>query len=97
MNLLKSGWAKPKIRMLWWGIAAISAIAAGLGFVVVNNVDSATGAVVSAFAAGALLTMIADEMAPEAYERSQIYAGLPRLLVSPSRPSSHRSSRPLDP
>jgi ZIP family zinc transporter len=64
------------IRMLWWSIAAISAVAAGLGFVVVNNVDSATGAVVSAFAAGALLTMIADEMAPEAYERSQIYAGL---------------------
>ena len=43
---------------------------------VVNNIDSATGAVVSAFAAGALLSMIADEMAPEAYERSQIYAGL---------------------
>jgi ZIP family zinc transporter len=31
---------------------------------------------VEAFAAGALLTMIADEMAPEAYERSSIYAGL---------------------
>ena len=76
VNLLKSGWAKSKIRMLWWSIAGVSAIAAGLGFVVVNNVDSATGAVVSAFAAGALLTMIADEMAPEAYERSQIYAGL---------------------
>ncbi len=28
------------------------------------------------FAAGALLTMIADEMAPEAYERASIYAGL---------------------
>jgi ZIP family zinc transporter len=76
VNLLKSGWAKSKIRMLWWGIAAVSAIASGLGFVIVNNVDSATGSVVSAFAAGALLTMIADEMAPEAYERSQIYAGL---------------------
>ena len=36
----------------------------------------ATGAFVEAFAAGALLTMIADEMAPEAYERSQVYAGL---------------------
>ena len=76
VNLVKSGWAKSKIRLLWWGIAGISAIAAGLGYVIVSNVDSATGAVVSAFAAGALLTMIADEMAPEAYERSQIYAGL---------------------
>lgn len=76
VNLVKSGWAKSKIRLLWWSIAGVSAIAAGLGYVIVNNVDAATGAVVSAFAAGALLTMIADEMAPEAYERSQIYAGL---------------------
>lgn len=76
VNLVKAGWEKSKIRMMWWGIAAVSAIAAGLGYVIVNNIDAATGAVVSAFAAGALLTMIADEMAPEAYERSQIYAGL---------------------
>jgi ZIP family zinc transporter len=32
--------------------------------------------VVEAFIAGALLTMIADEMAPQAYDRSQVYAGL---------------------
>jgi ZIP family zinc transporter len=76
VNLVKSGWAKSKIRLLWWSIAGVSAIAAGLGYLIVKNVDTATGAVVSAFAAGALLTMIADEMAPEAYERSQIYAGL---------------------
>jgi ZIP family zinc transporter len=36
----------------------------------------ATGVLVEAFAAGALLTMIADEMAPEAFDRSSIYAGL---------------------
>lgn len=59
-----------------WASVRCCAIAAGLGFVIADNVDAATGAVVSAFAAGALLTMIADEMAPEAYERSQIYAGL---------------------
>jgi len=35
-----------------------------------------TGGLVEAFAAGALLTMIADEMAPEAYDRASIYAGL---------------------
>jgi ZIP family zinc transporter len=66
VNLVKPGWAKSKIRMLWWGIAIVSAISAGIGFAVVNNSDSLTGALVSAFAAGALLTMIADEMAPEA-------------------------------
>lgn len=76
VNLVKSGWKNSKIRMMWWAIAGVSAVSAALGFAVVSNVDAATGAVVSAFAAGALLTMIADEMAPEAYERSQIYAGL---------------------
>jgi ZIP family zinc transporter len=76
VNLTKSGWAKNRIRLMWWGIALVSALSAGLGYAVVNNSDALTGALVSAFAAGALLTMIADEMAPEAYERSQIYAGL---------------------
>ena len=61
---------------MWWGIALVSALSAGLGYAVVNNSGALTGALVSAFAAGALLTMIADEMAPEAYERSQIYVGL---------------------
>ena len=54
----------------------MSALSAAVGFAVVNNSSSKTGALVEAFAAGALLTMIADEMAPEAYERSAIYAGL---------------------
>jgi len=76
VNLLKSGMAKSRIRLMWWAIAAISALAAGIGFAVVNAADSLTGALVQSFAAGALLTMIADEMAPEAYKRSQIYAGL---------------------
>ena len=76
VNLKKSGWAKKRIRLMWWGIALVCALSAGVGYAVVNNSDTLTGALVSSFAAGALLTMIADEMAPEAYERSQIYAGL---------------------
>ena len=76
VNLLKSGWQRSRIRIMWWGIAGVSALSAAVGYWVVSGSDSRTGALVSAFAAGALLTMIADEMAPEAYERSQIYAGL---------------------
>lgn len=80
VNLRKSGWANSRIRLMWWGIAVVSALSAGVGYVIVNNSDTLTGALVSAFAAGALLTMIADEMAPEAYERSQIYAGLATVV-----------------
>jgi ZIP family zinc transporter len=61
---------------MWWVIAAVCALAAAIGFAVVNNSDTRTGATVQAFAAGALLTMVAGEMAPEAYEGSAIYAGL---------------------
>jgi ZIP family zinc transporter len=72
----KSGWARNRIRLLWWAIIAVSAFASALGFGVVDASGTLTGALVSAFAAGALLTMIADEMAPEAYDRASIYAGL---------------------
>ena len=76
VNLERSGMGKGKIRLIWLGIMAVSALAAAIGFAVVSNSSTRTGALVEAFAAGALLTMIADEMAPEAYERSAIYAGV---------------------
>ncbi|MDX2381000.1 MAG: ZIP family zinc transporter [Acidimicrobiia bacterium] len=76
VNLVASGWSKTKIRLLWWAIVAVSAVSAGLGFVVVDNSSTLSGVLIESFAAGALLTMIADEMAPEAYDRGKIYAGL---------------------
>lgn len=76
VGLTKGGWAKKKIRLLWLGIALVSALSAAIGYVVVNNVSALSGVLVESFAAGALLTMIADEMAPEAFDRSAIYAGL---------------------
>lgn len=76
VGMRKSGTSKKQIRLMWWGIIAVSALASALGFVVLDNSSTLTGAFVETFAAGALLTMIADEMAPEAYDRSAIYAGL---------------------
>ena len=76
VNMLKSGWTKGRIRLLWIGILAASAIAAAIGFAALEASSELTGGLVEAFAAGALLTMIADEMAPEAYQRAAIYAGL---------------------
>ena len=76
VNMENAGTTRGKIRLMWWVIALISAGAAALGFWIVDQTSTRTGAFVSAFAAGSLLTMIVDEMAPEAYERSSIYAGL---------------------
>ena len=76
VNLTSSGWEKKKIRLLWLGIALVSALSAGIGYLIVNNVSALSGVLVESFAAGALLTMIADEMAPQAFDRSAIHAGL---------------------
>jgi ZIP family zinc transporter len=76
VGMQKSGSPKRKIRLMWWAIVAVSALSAGIGFVIVDNSSTLTGVLVETFAAGALLTMIADEMAPEAFDRSAIYAGL---------------------
>lgn len=73
---MQKSWAKSRIRLMWLGIVAVSAVAAALGYGVVENSDTLTGSFVEAFAAGALLTMIVDEMAPESFERSKIFAGL---------------------
>ena len=76
VNMIKSGRSKTWVRILWLSIAGVSAVSAAIGFAIVNNSDARTGAVVQAFAAGALLAMIVDEMAPEAFGKSALYTGL---------------------
>jgi ZIP family zinc transporter len=80
VGLEKSGTSRRTIRLMWWGIVLVSAIAAAIGYAVVSGSSEKTGAFVQAFAAGALLTMIADEMAPEAFSRTAIYSGIATAL-----------------
>jgi ZIP family zinc transporter len=80
VGLEKSGTPRGKIRLMWWAIVVVSAVSAAIGYAVVSNVPGKTGAFVQAFAAGALLTMIADEMAPEAYSRAAIATGIATTL-----------------
>jgi ZIP family zinc transporter len=76
VGLQASGRSRTWIRVLWWTIAILSALAAAVGFALVTAAGPRLGAAVQAFAAGALLTMIADEMAPQAFGRSALYTGL---------------------
>ena len=76
VGMIKAGRPRNWVRGLWWSIALVCTASSAIGFWVITNVDPATGAVVQAFAAGALLTMIADEMAPEAFGKSALYTGL---------------------
>ena len=57
-------------------VAVVSGLAALLGYVVLGDASASVLAVIQAFAAGAILTMLADTMIPEAYENRGRSVGL---------------------
>ena len=73
-----AGRSKGYVFGLWIGIALLSAVASSLGAALLGQASPALIATVSAVAAGALLTMIADTMIPEAVEGE---GGLTGVLV----------------
>jgi zinc transporter, ZIP family len=75
-GMKKAGRSALFIFGLWTAITVISGIAALLGYVVVGNLGPAVVAATNAVAAGAILSMVADTMIPEAFEANHNYAGL---------------------
>jgi ZIP family zinc transporter len=65
---LRSTRSWPSIYRLWTALAVASGIAGLLGYAVVEAVPAIDGRYVQAFAAGAVLTMLADSMMPEGFE-----------------------------
>ena len=65
---------------VWAGIAVISSIAALIGYATVSSFAPAWIAAVTAFAAGAILAMLADTMIPEAFEDAHNFTGLITVL-----------------
>src|SRR4051795_11945426 len=61
---------------VWVGIAVASGLAALLGYVLLGGAPPEAEAVITAVAAGAILTMIADTMIPEAFENTHAWTGL---------------------
>ena len=64
---------------LWTAVLAISTLAAAIGYAVLGDASGNVVAVTQAFAAGAILTMLADTMMPEAFEHSGSLVGLVTL------------------
>lgn len=54
------------ILALWGAVIAVSTLAAALGYGLLGGAGDGTTAVIQAFAAGAIITMLADTMVPEA-------------------------------
>jgi ZIP family zinc transporter len=67
-DLLRGGWTKGKVLGMWSVVVAASVLAAGLGYVALEGASGSWIAAIQAFAAGSILTMLADAMIPEAFE-----------------------------
>jgi zinc transporter, ZIP family len=75
-GLRSAGWSRRDVFLLWGGVALISALASLVGYAAFDGVGPGTVAFVLAFAGGAILTMLADTMMPEAYEKEGRLVGL---------------------
>jgi zinc transporter, ZIP family len=75
-GLAKSGWTRSRILRLWTVVAIVSGLAALVGYTVFDSASPTTLAFVLAFAGGAILTMLADTMMPEAFEHGGKLVGI---------------------
>jgi zinc transporter, ZIP family len=75
-GLLQSGWARARIVGLWATVTAASGLASLAGYAFFEDASGNTIAFVLAFAGGAILTMLADTMMPEAFEHGGRLVGV---------------------
>jgi ZIP family zinc transporter len=75
-GLAKSGWSSLRILGLWVVVMGVSGLAALAGYTLLDTASPKTIALVLAFAAGAILTMLADTMMPEAFEHGGRLVGI---------------------
>jgi ZIP family zinc transporter len=74
--LRESGRSMRTIYRIWGGIVVIAGISGAVGYWILRAVPHADGSYVKAFAAGAVLTMLANSMIPEAVRDGRRYTGL---------------------
>ena len=75
-GLAQAGWRPRRILGLWTLVAVVSGLSALVGFALFDPTSLRTVAFVLAFAGGAILTMLADTMMPEAFEHGGKLVGL---------------------
>lgn len=76
INLQAAGHSNKSVLFMWAGVVLASAVSAALGYFVVGTFPGASGLYAQAFAAGALLTMLAEAMMPEAFAHGGKAVGL---------------------
>jgi len=79
-GLAKAGWSTGRIFGLWTLVSAVCALAALLAFGLLDESNQTLIAFILAFAAGAILAMLADTMMPEAFEHAGKVVALVTVL-----------------
>jgi len=79
-GLLAAGWARARVFRMWSWVVAASVVSTVAGWFFLDRIPTAGGAFVTAFAAGALLVMLADTLMPEAFKLGGREAGLVTAL-----------------
>jgi len=75
-----AGWASRRVYLMWTVVVVAAGISSAAGYLILDPASGLTGALSQAFAGGALLAMVADELLPEAYEVEEVMTGV--LLVA---------------
>ncbi|WP_028045546.1 ZIP family metal transporter [Cellulomonas sp. URHE0023] len=79
-GLLAAGWRRSRILWMWAVIVVVSALASAAGYGLFQDSSPEVVAFVLTFAAGAILTMLANTMMPEAYEEGGRWVGVATTL-----------------
>jgi ZIP family zinc transporter len=74
------GWNGTKVMLLWLIIAVVCATAAGVGYQLLAEAAESWLAFMKAFAAGAIMMMLANTMMPEAFNHGGKLAGVFTVL-----------------
>lgn len=75
-GMKRSGRSARYVFGVWVSISVASGLAGAIGVLALDDASATVIAIITAVAAGAILAMVADTMIPEAFERTQLYAGL---------------------
>jgi ZIP family zinc transporter len=75
-SLISEGRSRRQVYRMWIALVIASAAAAALGYAFAHSTPYVDGRIAQSFAAGAMLTMLADTMMPEAFKYGGKAAGL---------------------
>jgi zinc transporter, ZIP family len=79
-GMRKAGVGTRHVLVVWLSVAALSGVAAGAGYGLLDGASDDWVGLIEAFAGGAVLTMLADTMMPEAFREGVRAVGLLTVL-----------------